>query len=153
LVEITKSGVVRITDQSTNGTAYDEGMLRKNESAETTERPYVLDFGGNVTVAVCFTEGEEKSFVASGGSAQTFSPQAVDSSAQAGRGSRRTTTWLRDVRSDDVEKNSVSSSKGALGGMYRELSRRGRLAMTLVALGIVAVLFVVGSLLVSGLRW
>jgi pSer/pThr/pTyr-binding forkhead associated (FHA) protein len=153
LVEMTKSGVVRITDQSTNGTAYDKGMLRKNETAETTERPYVLDFGGNVTVAVCFTEGEEKAFVAAAGSPQTFLPQVGDFSGQVGRGSRRTTTWLRDVTPDAVAKQNESSRKGALGGMYGDLSRRGRLAMTLVGLGILAVIVVVGALLVSGLRW
>jgi pSer/pThr/pTyr-binding forkhead associated (FHA) protein len=153
-VEMTKSGVVKITDQSTNGTAYDKGMLRKNETAETTDRPYVLDFGGSVTVALCFTEGEEKDFVASGGAPHTFSPQSADFSGQSGRGPRRTTTWLREVAPDVAGgKRGAGRLKGALGGMYGQLSKRGRLAMALVGLGFVAVLVVVGALLVSGLRW
>ncbi len=153
LVEMTKSGVVRITDQSTNGTAYDKGILRKNESAETTERPFVLDFGGSVTVAVCFTEGEEGEFVSSAGAAHTFLPQSPDFSGQTGRGPRRTTTWLRDVAPEDAARSGAGRLKGAVGGMYAELSQRGRLAMTLVGLGFVAVLFIVGALLLSGLRW
>lgn len=153
LVEMTKSGVVRITDQSTNGTAYDKGMLRKNETAETTDRPYVLDFGGSVTVALCFTEGEERNFVASGGGPHTFSPQSTEFSSQAGRGPRRTTTWLREVTPNAAGESGAGRLKGALGGMYEQLSQRGRLAMALVGLGFLAVLFVVGALLVSGLRW
>jgi len=152
MVEMNLSGVVRITDQSTNGTSYDRGILRKNETAETTERPYVLDFGGGVTVAVCFTEGEEKSFVASGGSPQTFAAQGIDLSGQAGRGSRRTTTWLRDINPEASERGSGEVKRGALRGMYAKLSGRGRLAITLVGMGVVVILSVVGALLLSGLR-
>jgi pSer/pThr/pTyr-binding forkhead associated (FHA) protein len=153
VVEMTKSGVVRITDQSTNGTAYDKGMLRKNETAESSDRPYVLDFGGSVTVAVCFSEGDEKNFVASGGVPHTFLPQSAEFSGQVGRGPRRTTTWLREGTPEAPEKSGAGRLKGALGGMYGQLSRRGRLAMALVVIGFVAVLVVVGALLVSGLRW
>ncbi|WKZ57186.1 MAG: FHA domain-containing protein [Bdellovibrionota bacterium] len=64
---------ISVIDQSTNGTAYNGGILRKGESLSATpQQPRVLDFGNGVTLAVCFTEGQEQQFVTSQGSASAF---------------------------------------------------------------------------------
>lgn len=152
VVEVTKAGVVRVTDQSTNGTAYDKGILHRDETAESADRPLVLDFGGRVTVALCFSGEHEQAFVAQGGSPLTFVPQSNDFGGQ-GRSSRRTTTWLRELppagSGDIVSAVERGSTKR---GLFRGLSGRGRLAIVLVGVGVGAILVVVTALLVSGLR-
>ena len=69
---LSKTGLTTIQDFSTNGTAYDEGVLKKGRVLELREDPKVLNFGGNLTVAVCFNDEQEESFRASGGAPDTF---------------------------------------------------------------------------------
>jgi pSer/pThr/pTyr-binding forkhead associated (FHA) protein len=158
VVDMTKAGLVRVTDKSTNGTAYDKGILHRNESVESSGQSMVFDFSRNVTVGLCFSEEDEKAFAAAAGSAHSFAPLTQENQASskvvAARTGRRTTTWFKNIPAElTFGKEVPAAPRSTLGGLYAELSPSGRLAMTLVALGIFAVLCVVGSLLVSGLRW
>lgn len=85
VVSVAKNGTISIQDSSTNGTAYDRGVLRKGEILPVMNTPQVLDFGGGVTVAVCFDENQERDFTTSGGAVSTF---ARDSGGAGGRSSR-----------------------------------------------------------------
>ena len=71
------SGTMAVTDVSTNGTAYDGGILAKGDVLEVANQPKVLDFGGGVTLAVCHNEQQERQFTASMGSPWTFTPSPV----------------------------------------------------------------------------
>lgn len=72
-VSLTRDGLLSISDNSTNGTAYDGGILNKGDVVDVHSEPLVLDFGGNLTVAVCFNEEQEKMFAAAHGVANVFS--------------------------------------------------------------------------------
>lgn len=72
-VTLGADGIISVVDNSTNGTGWDGGVLRKGEVLEVSDTPRVLDFGGGVTVAVCLGEEQEREFAAAQGSPQTFS--------------------------------------------------------------------------------
>ena len=76
-VRLTKTGALTITDHSTNGTAYDDGLLRAGESSTITA-PKVLDFGSGVTVGICFDPDQERAFIAASGAAGVFSGQPAE---------------------------------------------------------------------------
>lgn len=77
-VSLTKGGRVIVQDHSTNGTYYGTGVLQNGEQLELNSRPHVLNFGGDITVAVCFTEEEEQEFLSSAGDPAVFLPAADD---------------------------------------------------------------------------
>jgi pSer/pThr/pTyr-binding forkhead associated (FHA) protein len=75
-VTLSKTGVLTVTDCSTNGTSYDGGLLQKGGSFELDGKPRVLDFGGAVTLAICFSAEDEQIFIDSVGSVSAFTSQA-----------------------------------------------------------------------------
>ncbi len=71
--QITLNGQgVTVEDFSTNGTAYDGGILKKGRVLELVDDPKVLNFGGNLTVAICFNETQEELFKTSAGASDVF---------------------------------------------------------------------------------
>jgi len=155
-VEVTKSGVVRITDCSTNGTAYDGGMLRRDQKIESSDTPLVLDFGGNVTVALCFSEKDEALFSSAGGSSAAFrAAQAGDSAAAASRParsrSRRTTAWLQ-TPAELLALGDGHAKGGGIRQLYARLSWPGRLVLGVAALGLTGVFGLIVAVLVLGFR-
>lgn len=78
MVSSTKTGDVVVRDFSTNGTAYETGILHKGDALELGRSPRVLNFGGGITVAICFSQEEELQFMAEQGSPHAFlSPEEV----------------------------------------------------------------------------
>jgi pSer/pThr/pTyr-binding forkhead associated (FHA) protein len=156
-VEVSMNGLVRVTDRSTNGTGYDRSILRKDETIEVSDKPMVLDFGGGVTVGICFSEKDEERFIAAGGSPDTFIVSDVESAPEnASKASKRNrkrsrTTFLR---APDEVKQAVAAVKGrgALTQLYGRLSGKGRLVMAMAIVGMVGVASLIGGLLVAGLR-
>ena len=71
-ITLSKTGVTSVQDFSTNGTAYDEGVLKRGRVLELHDEPKVLNFGGNLTVGICFNEEHEESFRTSSGAPDTF---------------------------------------------------------------------------------
>ena len=71
-VTLESENKVVISDHSTNGTAYDGGILRKGQNLEAATTPKVLNFGGDLTVALCFDGVQETSFLAAQGAADCF---------------------------------------------------------------------------------
>lgn len=156
-VEFTPAGVVRVTDQSTNGTGYEGKILKKDQSVETSAKPMVLDFGGGVTVAICFSEKDEQRFIAAGGAVQAFTsadPALLQEGAAKAerRGRRRSKTTF--LRAPDEAKKAAAAVQGigVFRQLYVRLSGKGRLAMAGAVIGIVGVGAVIGSLLIAGLR-
>lgn len=155
-VEVGKSGVVRVTDCSTNGTSWDGGILRRNENTESSDQPLVLDFGANVTVALCFSEKDEQVFTAAGGSGSAFRPGASnDSASKAIRShkprSRRTTAWLQSP-ADILAQAEGRKPRGGLWQLYARLSWQGRVVLGLAALGLVAVFALLAAVLALGFK-
>ncbi len=79
-----------VKDLSTNGTQYDEGILEKGDTLAIRGEPKVLDFGGGVTVAICFNEDQERLFIESHGEPFVFSDRK-SRLTRAGRGTKSLT--------------------------------------------------------------
>jgi pSer/pThr/pTyr-binding forkhead associated (FHA) protein len=159
IVGRSKSGVVSITDSSTNGTAFDGGLLHSQESYQTADRPLVLDFGAGVTVAVCFNGEQEQVFQQAHGAPFAFK----DSGASGTEGTtvkrsriqreRRTTTWFN-MDADKLQELGVEVGLvGRAHAMISGLTVPGRVAIGAIAVGFCGLLVLMGSMLVSGAGW
>jgi hypothetical protein len=62
VVEFEKSGAVRLINRSANGLGHGDGVLQADEELSIEGDLTVLDFGGGVTVAVCFSKEQESLF-------------------------------------------------------------------------------------------
>jgi pSer/pThr/pTyr-binding forkhead associated (FHA) protein len=130
-VTYTSDGEITITDYSTNGTVYGDGILRKGDTLMVEGKPRVLDFRGGVTVAVCFTQEQEDTFIAAHGSPFTFSdtPSRTFNKNSAGdkKGNERSNSSIyiesspRDVPSakatGSYTRNMLQHSLGLLPGI------------------------------------
>lgn len=157
VVEVSKTGEVKITDSSTNGTAYDTGVLRAADEFRTTSHPTVLDFGAGVTVALCFTEDHERMFKQADGAPDALvqhlpgSPDALS----GGRGriprERRNTTWFN---MDDSTLKKIQSQGGRFGklkALCSGLTLPGKIALGFIGVGFALLLGVISWMVVSGL--
>lgn len=79
-ITLVNGNIIEIEDTSTNGTYYDDGVLKSGMKLLIQENAKVLNFGGGITVAVCLTEEQEKNYKASLGSPVAFieSPQVAE---------------------------------------------------------------------------
>jgi pSer/pThr/pTyr-binding forkhead associated (FHA) protein len=59
IIQFDTNGEVKVTNISSNGLGYGEGVLQADESLTLRDQPMVFDFGGGLTVALCFTAEEE----------------------------------------------------------------------------------------------
>jgi pSer/pThr/pTyr-binding forkhead associated (FHA) protein len=157
-VEVSKTGEVRITDSSTNGTAYDGGVLRSSDAFKTSSQPTVLDFGAGVTVALCFTEEHEQTFKRAHGAPHAFNRQEGGPAAAGDQGDararvareRRNTTWFK---MDDSTLNQFRVRKGRVAtvrAMCSGLTVQGRVALIVIALGFAILLGVIVWMVISG---
>lgn len=154
VVAVSPSGEVTITDSSTNGTAFDGGLLRSSESFATSSQPLVLDFGAGLTVGMCFSAQQEDQFKESQGAPTTFAPRERSTGGAGKRGAvskreRRTTTWfnLQSLEGAPAQRKGLVSS---LKLLFERLTLVGRIAMILVACGAVGLLVILGSMVVAG---
>lgn len=157
-IHISKAGLVRITDCSTNGTGYDGGILRRDQYAESSDKPLVLDFSGGITVALCFSEKDEQIFSAAQGAASAFriaaAGDAVARSAGKGRPrARRTTAWLQVPPEILGQSGHAPAGKAGVRQLFARLSWQGRIVLAVAALGIIGGLALVVSVLVMGFSW
>ncbi len=156
-VEMTKNGVVTISDSSTNGTAFDGGTLRSQESYQTSNQPLVLDFGAGVTVALCFNGEHEQIFQHGHGAPFVFKDKNASGNGASPGSSRqrerRTTTWFNVDAAKLQELQPETNLLAKLRAMVAGLTLPGRVAIAVIALGFCGLVFLIGSMLVSGLRW
>jgi len=134
-IAMSKTGALTVQDTSTNGTGHELGVLRKSEILQITGMPRVFDFGGGVTVAVCFNEQQEREFAASSGALFTFQPppageRAVKSAEAPGERIHEGSAARRIKVTEDHTK------KGTFGGhlieYYGSLTMVGRLIAVLM---------------------
>lgn len=160
IVSVSTTGRVLIKDSSTNGTAFDGGLLANGETFETHNRPVVLNFGAGVTVGVCFSKEDEQRFTESKGDASVFLgavenelEEAPEPSRASKPRERRNTTWFN---LDAVVLNDSESSVGLqtkITSILRGLTPYGRLAVGVLFLGFLAIFLLLGGMLFSGLSW
>ncbi len=158
-IRVSSTGLVSITDSSTNGTAFDRGVLRDGEVFETKERPLVLNFGGGVTVGLCFSKEQEDLFAKSSGSPDVFllseKPES-EAPAQPSRGNsreRRNTTWFNiDAVVLDEEEEQLNL-RAKIYAISKGLTLYGRIAVVALALCFLVMAILMGGMLFSALRW
>ncbi len=80
-VTLNESGVITVEDFSTNGTAYSGGVLHRGKILEIDNEPKVLNFGGSLTVAICFNEEQEERFKKMKGVVGSFEENARPAAA------------------------------------------------------------------------
>jgi pSer/pThr/pTyr-binding forkhead associated (FHA) protein len=159
VIELSKSGVVTISDTSTNGTAFDGGVLRNQDSFQTSEQPLVLDFGAGITVALCFSAQHEKVFQAAYGDPTAFKRGATAHAASEHSGrsraprERRSTTWFNMDLNSLEQLHQANGKMGKMRAMFGGLTGPGRVAMALIGFCFVGLLVLMGTMVVSGLRW
>jgi pSer/pThr/pTyr-binding forkhead associated (FHA) protein len=155
-------GQVVATDQSTNGTLYDFGRLSRGEASILNNEPVVFDFGSGITVALCFNEQQEQSFVASQGSKTAFNKNTESGLQIKPLGAPRYSLKddLDNISQDGEESFEDSSDSDerfrerkptgtfqALNVAYKRSGREGKLVMALVVLATIFLVLVVGFLL------
>lgn len=112
VVTATKSGAVNIVDQSSNGLAYDGGMLIKGEPLDLTQRPSVFDFGGGVTVGLCFDTDQERTFIEGRGICSAFRGSAHDRDLESsGSTLRKLKFW---VSRNTAKESNLSDGKSRI---------------------------------------
>jgi hypothetical protein len=147
-------------DSSTNGTAFDGGLLANGEHFETSNRPVVFNFGDGITVGLCFSREQEDLFIQSGGAPTAFSEPVqetatnVDTSpVQNKPRERKNTTWFN---LDAVVLEGNEDSTGVvekIGCVLRGLTPYGRIAVGVLIVGFLAIIGALGVVLFSSLRW
>jgi len=149
-VSLLEDGALLIQDFSRNGTAHNRGLIRNGESLCIEGEPAVLNFGNEVTVALCHDETQEKDFIASQGSASTFSsPEEIEKMA---------TVVGQDGDSEDQFTPSGSAAiKGSrsgvvntqtLKGAYRRLSFRRKLLLVFSGFLLLVIIAILIKLLI-----
>jgi pSer/pThr/pTyr-binding forkhead associated (FHA) protein len=156
-VSMAKNGMVTVADTSTNGTAFDEGMLRSDQSFQTADQPIVLDFGAGVTVALCFNGEHEQTFQRGHGAPFVFREKGPAGAAGLGRSTRqrerRTTTWFNVDAAKLQALQPDTSTFARMRAMISGLTLPGRVALAVIVLGFFGLLALIGAMLFSGLQW
>jgi hypothetical protein len=66
--------LVTVQDFSTNGISFNGGEVLKGQTVSLIDNlPVVIDFGGSITLGLCFDKSQEQAFFDSRGSALSFS--------------------------------------------------------------------------------
>lgn len=153
-VSMTRNGTLSITDHSTNGTAYDKGILRRGEILEIGTEPTVLDFGGSLTVAICFDAEHERIFASSHGAVHAFHKPKDSLRADTARELAEvvgTLTGATLPESLDPERRNLRL-RDRIIRLYRSLSLAGRVTLLFIPFALVVMVFMLIGLMVPILR-
>ena len=146
-IAMTKTGAITLTDTSTNGTGYDDGILMRGQAVELDDDPKVLDFGGGVTVAICFDEEQEKAFVLSQGSPHIFR-KGEEQKPDKGQSLRERRDTLSSAALDVGPLRQVQGAdfKSRIVATYRSLGVRGRVLFVIMLIAAASVLVILLTL-------
>jgi pSer/pThr/pTyr-binding forkhead associated (FHA) protein len=155
-ITMSPAGAISVSDYSTNGTAYDRGMLRRGDILEIGEQPSVFDFGDGITVGVCFNEEQEERYVASLGALATFLEEQQQGTR---RGAERD---VGDESEEPMQRNKPAllwgqkaesrSGVNKFMDFYRTLRPTGKASIVLFALTALLVAAIVVGILSSFLN-
>jgi pSer/pThr/pTyr-binding forkhead associated (FHA) protein len=136
-ISLAATGEVTVRDFSTNGTAYTGGVLHKGQVLDLDGKPMVFNFGGDLTVAICFDEDQETTFRNSQGVMEAFGGEAPSENKR-----------------DGEALNDTISGGGQMKRFFNSLGLTAKLFILLAFVGFIVILCFVGtalwSLLYSG---
>ena len=147
-LEVVSDEKVVVTDLSTNGTAYDGGILRKGESLMIKDAPKVLDFGSGITVGICFKREEEARFASGNGAVSSFRQNAEIRDHRV--------SW-ENGRNNKVRPQRPERATGNFGfafwlkQYYFSKGVLGKLLLMTIWMGLLVVSFLVAALFVKAL--
>jgi hypothetical protein len=148
-VTMTPAGSLVVHDYSTNGTAHDKGILKKGDALEVGQQPCVFDFGGGVTVGICFDQEQERVFVNSQGSPRAFrSPEPVEDQFSSRLESFAPNDAARKLR--NFPQYATQSDMRKVMRFYQSLSFGSKVSI-LFALILFCILLVIVVSVISGL--
>ncbi len=140
-IVLNKNGSVSVRDLSTNGTGYHKGILKHQEVLNLDNEPTVFDFGGDLTLAVCFTEKDEETYLRSEGSPLAF--HDGDSSREIkGELDMSSLAENNSLFTNEFTQNSKSKVKN-LFEVFTDLSFSLKLILIFAAFGCVAIMLII----------
>lgn len=137
-IELTKTGIVHVEDESTNGISSSGGFIPKAEGLNLKDTPEVLNFGADITLAICFSEEQEKLFIGSHGNLNTFT------NISAGQGDGRG----KNAVSKATSREKIASSM-AVDGDRPAMSAGAKLVLILFFISFLVVISIFAYLLYS----
>ncbi|NDC37774.1 MAG: FHA domain-containing protein [Proteobacteria bacterium] len=151
-VSIDPSGIVRVTDSSTNGTGYEGGILRTGETLEVAHAPQVIDLGSGVTIGICFSEVEEQRFKSEQGVLHTFgratsNPTQQNLAARAQMAMTGQTDTKVEFEGQKGRSRKPTQALNEVVSMYNQASNTGRAVLLIFAVVMVLVFAVIVNLL------
>lgn len=155
-VSMTRDGSISVADFSTNGTGYHAGVLKRGEMFELKGEPLVLDFGGNLTVAICFSAEHEGVFTATRGAANSFIKANTPQRSDPARELAEVVGTLTGIRvPDSVGADPAAHGQnffGRLVHLFRSLSIFGRMMLVFILVAVPLLAAMVLSLLIPLFR-
>ena len=149
-ISLRPTGGVSVRDLSTNGTEYDGGVLHKNQVLELGERPMVLGFGGDLTVAICFDEEQETLFRNSGGAIDCFARTTTPLSGHAQNDSESKDTIIGGVIAQTMaDLDDTIRSGNQFKSFFQSLSLVARLLLVFASIGAIIIFAFLGTALWS----
>ena len=147
------SFLISVRDFSTNGISFDGGEVLKGETVKFEgTSPAVIDFGGGITLGVCFDKMQEQLFLEARGSAFAFA--GADSPQRIGA---RTETDLTRGRDGDLQqegKERLSTKRKATVQRAAQRNSKGMRVSRPLVMSVLLMLLVIAAVvfnLVSGI--
>ena len=147
-----KNGYVSVSDYSKNGTAYDEGVLKSGDLIQLIDKGHVFDFGGGITLALCFNEEQERSFIASAGDPATF--VEIQKTGEGSVYDNKTSLSKNLAMQSAVYSRSLQVGHDSIGLFrkfsifYQRLSPRSKLVLCITCAAVITILIVMFNLVV-----
>ena len=151
-LETMPDGSVDLIDTSTNGTGYLGGMLRNGERLKLTGEPQVINFGNELTMAICFDDEQEKKFFRAKGDRSAFEKQ---NTVQMASSSRVTTTLDRELLDNVKSVSQIVRDTGVIEQyiiFFNSLSPATKLLFVGVVFALLLLMILIAMVLWSVLR-
>lgn len=150
-VSLSASGEVVVKDFSTNGTTFDGGILRKGQSLELNGAPRVLSFGGDLTVAICFSEEQEAAFRAAQGDLECFAGGGKEKAASSrfGTPSAGETSIGRAILQTVADLNNTMSGGRPFKAFFDSLSLWVKLLAIVACISLIVIITIFAKMILD----
>ncbi|MGA1190672.1 MAG: FHA domain-containing protein [Bdellovibrionota bacterium] len=148
-IEYISSQDILVTDLSMNGLAYDGGVLTQGETVHLESSPCVLNFGGGITVAICFSEEHEQQFVEAHGSPAAFTQKETGERASQAPVLIQHSLDVSEGNRTHESRDALESSRSRLLAVFASLGTYERIGVLLTAILVVLAFFVSMQLIMT----
>lgn len=153
-ISVSKTGAVAITDLSRNGVAWAQGILPRNQPFIIEAGGNVFDLGGGVSIAICFSEGDEESYRNG-----KIDNRPIETERSPDRQYKQNNSEIAPAtpgfvlgQDDSISGGARDSTFGGSEPLNGKPELRGRLGLVLLILSAAIIGVVVISLVIHGFR-